>query len=273
MWSFPPQLFLIVIFMQLSYNRTDKIEVQLYEKGSTLTMKWIHNLLGILCAFCLMIVFLITSAEAVTYWTPGYYEQEYTKCGVADDVNMTMADLLDVTHEMMAYLRGDRADLHVPTVVNGQEREFFNAREIAHMEDVRGLFLSAMTLRIYCLLGAAACIILLFLLKAKVKRVLPRMLCAGSVLFLLVMAGLAAIISTDFNKYFIIFHKIFFRNNLWMLDPNTDLLINIVPEPFFMDTAARIAVTFGVCTALLLLACVIFMGLNGKKRSDSEKAA
>lgn len=230
-------------------------------------MKWIHNLLGILCAFCLMIVFLVTAAEAVTYWTPGYYEHEYEKYGVAGDVNMTMDDLLTVTHDMMAYLRGDRPDLHVDTVVGGQEREFFNAREIAHMEDVRGLFLGAMKLRTACLAMAVILILLLFLLKADVKRVLPRTLLAGSGLFLLVMAGLAAIISTDFDKYFIIFHKIFFHNNLWMLDPNTDLLINIVPEPFFMDTALRVAVTFGIFTILLLLACGIFMGLTRRKKA------
>ena len=52
-------------------------------------------------------------------------------------VSYTHLDLLDVTHEMMAFLRGDRADLHVPTIVDGQPREFFNEREIAHMEDVR----------------------------------------------------------------------------------------------------------------------------------------
>ena len=42
-------------------------------------MKLLHWLLGILCAFCLMILFLITSVEAVAYWTPGYYEREYEK--------------------------------------------------------------------------------------------------------------------------------------------------------------------------------------------------
>lgn len=56
---------------------------------------------------------------------------------------MTMEDLLEVTDEMMDYLRGDREDLHVMTVMDGQEREFFNAREIAHMEDVQGLFLGS----------------------------------------------------------------------------------------------------------------------------------
>ena len=68
-------------------------------------MKILHNLLGILCGFALMIILLITSIEAVTYWTPGYYEKEYAKYGVLQDVHMEMNDLLDVTDQMMAYLR------------------------------------------------------------------------------------------------------------------------------------------------------------------------
>ena len=44
-------------------------------------MKYFQHFLGILCAFCLMIIFLITSVEAVAYWTPGYYEKEYENIG------------------------------------------------------------------------------------------------------------------------------------------------------------------------------------------------
>ena len=64
--------------------------------------------LGILFSFCLIVTLLITSVEAVTYWTPGYYEREYSKYNVTEDVHMEMDDLLDVTTEMMAYLRGNR---------------------------------------------------------------------------------------------------------------------------------------------------------------------
>lgn len=226
-------------------------------------MKLLHNALGILCAFALMITLLITSVEAVTYWTPGYYEKEYAKYNVTEDVKMEMEDLLDVTHEMMAFLRGNRPDLHVPTIVDGQPREFFNEREIAHMEDVRGLFLAAIALRRICLAVMAACVLLLLALRADVKRVLPKMLCIGTGLFFAVLAVLAGIISTDFTKYFIIFHKIFFNNDLWMLDPRTDLLINIVPEPFFVDTAARIGVTYGISVLLLFIVC--FLILRRKK--------
>lgn len=222
-------------------------------------MKLLSHIFGILCAFCLMIIFLITSVEAVVYWTPGYFEKEYEKYQVPETVHMEMDDLLEVTDEMMAYLRGEREDLHIMTTVDGQAREFFNDREIAHMEDVQGLFLGAITLRRILLVTAVLCVILMAVLKADLKKLLPKCLCMGSGLFFLLAAGLGILISTDFTKYFIIFHKIFFRNDLWILDPSTDLLINIVPEPFFSDTALRIGITFGGMVVLLLAVCAFIL--------------
>ena len=228
-------------------------------------MKFIHYTLGILFSFCLTITLLITSVEAVVYWTPGYFEQEYSKYNVTADVRMEMDDLLEVTDEMMAYLRGKREDLHVPTVVDGQPREFFNEREIAHMEDVRGLFLAALTIRRICVITAVLCIAALALLKAPIASVLPASICVGTGLFFAIVCALAAVISTNFTKYFVIFHKIFFNNDLWILDPATDLLINIVPEPFFVDTAARIALTFGGSVAVIFFICLFI--LHKKKHS------
>ena len=229
-------------------------------------MKLIQTILGLLCAFALMVILLITSVEAVTYWTPGYYEKEYRKYNVLENVRMEMDDLLDVTSEMMAYLRGQREDLHVPTVVNGQPREFFSQREIAHMEDVRGLFLGAIAIRQGCLILIMASLAILLYTRADLKRLLPRTLCAGTLLFFALLAVLAAVIASDFSRYFIVFHHIFFDNDLWMLDPRTDLLINIVPEPFFMDTAARIAITYGASVLAVFLASLVCIFRTSKKR-------
>lgn len=231
-------------------------------------MKIIQYILGILTAFCLMIILLITSVEAVTYWTPGFYEKEYAKYGVTEDVHMEMEDLLDVTHEMMLFLRGDRDDLHVMTTVNGQQREFFNEREIAHMEDVKGLFVGALILRRICMITALISLLIMFLLKGRAKTILPKTLCMGTGLFFAVLLLLAGIISTDFSRYFIIFHQIFFDNDLWILDPATDLLINIVPEPFFMDTAARIGITYGI-SVLVLFAVCLFVILRDRKKEQA----
>ena len=230
-------------------------------------MKILHRLAGILAAFCLMIILFITSVEAVVYWTPGYFEKEYTKYQVLDSLpSMTMEDLLQVTDEMMDYLKGDREDLHVMTVMGGEEREFFNEREIAHMGDVQVLFLQAMALRRLCLLVLILCLVLLPLTKADVRRVLPSSICIGTGLFFAATAGLALIISSNFTKYFVIFHHIFFDNDLWILDPATDMLINIVPEGFFMDTAARIALLFGASSAILFGLC-LFLSFRSRRSS------
>ncbi len=221
-------------------------------------MKALQNFAGFLCACCLMAILLITSVEAVAYWIPDYYQKEYEKYQVLEDLpEMTMDDLLIVTDEMMAYLRGDRDDLHVFTTMGGQYREFFNEREIAHMEDVRVLFLAAIQIRRAALGIIVLCLIFLAVSKAKLLKILPRAICLGMGAVFLAGAGLWALIASDFNRYFVIFHHIFFDNDLWILNPETDMLINIVPEPFFMDTAFLILTIFGISVAVIFAVCLL----------------
>ena len=226
--------------------------------------RFLQYTIGIIFSICFMIVLLFTSVEATVYWIPGYFETEYTKYNVTEAVSMTMEDLLEVTDQMMAYLKGNRADLHVPTTMGGVKREFFNAREIAHMEDVRGLFLGAVSIRRGCLVIMALCVILLFLLKTSFKRTFPRAVCVGSGLFFALSAVTATIISTDFYKYFVLFHQMFFKNDLWMLDPSTDMLINIVPEGFFRDTVFLIGLIFFLSVLIILSVCLFLIHKNGK---------
>lgn len=214
---------------------------------------------GIIFSFSLMIVLLFTSVEAAVFWVPGYFEKEYNKYQVTQAVSMTMEDLLDVTGEMMSYLRGNRDNLHVDTTMGGVEREFFNAREIAHMEDVRGLFLGALSIRRGCLMVMVLCLIVLILLKTSFTRTFPRAVCAGTGIFFILSAIIAFIISTDFTRYFIMFHHIFFKNDLWVLNPSTDMLINIVPEGFFRDTVILIGFIYLFSILLILAVCLFLM--------------
>lgn len=237
---------------------------------------WI-SALGILCAVCLMLVFLITAIEVVVYWTPGYFEAEYTKHQVLNNLPpMTMEDLLTVTDEMMAYLRGNREDLHVFTTIGGQYVEFFNAREIAHMADVRNLFIGGLWLRrIGLAVTAVYAAILAFWCKKDqerknlIKTAVPGSLCLGTGFFFAAALTVAAIVASDFSRYFVVFHHIFFDNDLWILNPATDLLINIVPEPFFMDTAFRIGITFGIMV-MTFLGISFYLWKRGKHNQTSN---
>ena len=212
-------------------------------------MKVLYHVMGLIAAFCVTFVVLITSVEAVVYFDDDYFEKEYRKYRVTKQVQMRMEDLLTVTDEMMAYLKGDREDLVVETIVNGEPREFFNEKEKRHMVDVQNLFIGAIRLR----LGAAAvaAVFIDILCLKKQGMVMLRMMQWGIGLFIGSMAGLALLISTNFTKYFTYFHLIFFDNDDWILDPKTDLLINIVPEGFFRDTAYAIAGLFLVICFVL----------------------
>ncbi|MFC4652560.1 TIGR01906 family membrane protein [Lactococcus nasutitermitis] len=39
-----------------------------------------------------------------------------------------------------------------------------------------------------------------------------------------------------FNDFFIYFHEAIFRDNTWLFNPNTDPIINVLPEQYFMHT-------------------------------------
>lgn len=226
-------------------------------------MKVVHIMVGIICVISLLVVLLISSIDIAVYADIGYFEKEYKKYNVIEKVNMQQSDLLFVTKEMMSYLRGKRDNLHIETEIDGRQQEFFNEREIAHMEDVRELFWGGQWLRrISIVVGIVTAIYsivqkqYLFLLKFSRNS----MIC-----FVVAVGILAGIISSNFTKYFVIFHKIFFNNNLWILNPETDRLINIVPEPFFVDTSVRIAVIFFTMIAIVCVICSILLKIGIKK--------
>ena len=88
-------------------------------------MKILQRLAGGLAVLSVILVLLITAIEIAAYSDFGYYEREYGRLGVLNDVPMELEDLMDVTQEMLSYLRGGREDLNVETVIDedGYETE------------------------------------------------------------------------------------------------------------------------------------------------------
>lgn len=226
-------------------------------------MKLIHRTAGVFCVLSLIIVILISAVDIAVYGNINYFQKEYRKYHVTESVKMEEKELLFVTKEMMSYLRGTRDDLHINALIEGKKQEFFNEKEIAHMEDVRMLFIGGQWLR---RIGVVICIAtIIFLIVQKKKELLLKFLRNGMIFFIVTITTLAALISTNFTKYFILFHRIFFSNNLWILNPDTDRLINIVPEGFFIDTSIRIAVLFFVMILSISIVSSILLKIRIKK--------
>lgn len=217
-------------------------------------MKILQRTFGMIASIAVIVIMLISAFEIGAYSDYGWYEKEYAKYEVLDDLEMEMKDAMHVTEEMMAYLRGNRDDLVVNTIVDGEEREFFNDREKAHMVDVQNLFIGGLWIRRIALLIFVLAVVAIIKMKVDWKRLLPKSFLIGLGVFIGITAGAGLLFMSEFNKYFTLFHEIFFTNDLWLLDPRTDLLIRMLPEGFFMDMVIRIGLIF---LSLLLLGVVI----------------
>lgn len=230
-------------------------------------MKILQRIFGMITSIAAIVILLISAFEIGAYSDYGWYEKEYAKYEVLADLEMEMEDAMYVTEEMMAYLRGNRDDLVVDTIVNGEEREFFNDREKAHMVDVQNLFIGGLLMRRIVLLIFALAVVAMIKMKADWKRLLPKSFLIGLGAFIGITAGAGLLFVSDFNKYFTMFHEIFFDNDLWLLDPRTDLLIRMLPEGFFMDMVIRIGVIF---LLLLLLGVIISIIALWKQRNKNN---
>ena len=219
-------------------------------------MKIFQRGLATIISFTAIVVLLITAIEIGAYSDYGWYEKAYEKYDVLDDLEMKMQDVMHVTEEMMAYLRGNRADLVVDTMVDGEEREFFNDREKAHMVDVKNLFIEGLWIRRIAFLVFVLSIAFLIRSKTDWKKILPKSFLIGLGVFIGITAGAGLLFMSDFNKYFFWFHEIFFSNDLWLLNPETDLLIRMLPEGFFLDMVIRIGIIF-----LLLLSVGVIISI------------
>ena len=56
-----------------------------------------------------------------------------------------------------------------------------------------------------------------------------------------------------FSESFIYFHKLFFNNDLWLLDYKTDLMIRILPEEFFFVLFLNVLVLSTICILLIYI--------------------
>lgn len=232
-------------------------------------MKQTQKISAVIMMFLLIGVLLLTSFQVAIYGDSQYrfYEREYKKYQVADSLNMTMDNIMDVTDQMMAYLIGNKAELSVITDVDGEIQDFFNEQDRFHMGEVKDLFLGGLKIRNIMLVAVLLILILLAARKADLIKLLPRAYFVTLGITGVITVVLGGLFASDFDKYFRIFHEIFFDNDQWMFDPATDYMIRMLPEGFFYDFVFRIGGFFVGSLAVLVVvsAACIFMEKCKKK--------
>ena len=57
----------------------------------------------------------------------------------------------------------------------------------------------------------------------------------------------------NFEGSFVIFHKLLFKNDYWIFDPNLDPVINMLPEQFFFHCGMLILLIILVASGSMLM--------------------
>lgn len=217
-------------------------------------MKKLSVIFIVLFVILVPIMLLLTDVQLVAY-NRSYFRAEYGKYGIPEHIGMSMDNLMNSTEKLLSYLENKRDDLDFEASFNKGNEEFFSQRDKQHMIDVKGLFLKGRFIRDFSFFYSLIIILLVFR-KKPFKSQMRKLAGYGIVIAavgIIPVIILVILMNIDFYKYFTVFHKIFFSNDLWLLDPAADRLINIFPQDFFTDMAFSISYMYIAEMAAILI--------------------
>lgn len=176
--------------------------------------------LNVLFSVCISIVIIV----GVINFTVGfkqlyYFDIDYLNIselsGLSkDDIKLNYDYLIDYN------LNKNVSEFKLPTLKSSPQGKI-------HFEEVRNIFQNINKLAKLLLVVSLVGIIL------SVKNKNIKILKTTSITLIIMPLLLTVPILLNFEKSFIIFHKLLFRNDYWIFNPDLDPVINILPEEFF----------------------------------------
>lgn len=172
------------------------------------------------------VVFIATSfalaISGIIFVSPSIYRMAIDWFNLSDSSGLTKEQLVENYQVVMDYL--------IQPNVKELNMLHFSASEggLQHFAEVKFLF---MMLFMIALVGFVLSILLIMWLRHTKQQVwMGRWFWLAitfplAILFIMVIA---------FDKVFLIFHQILFRNDLWLFSPITDPVITVLPEGLFM---------------------------------------
>ncbi len=130
---------------------------------------------------------------------------------------------------------------------------------LKHFVEVKDIFTS------FYVLGAITLILAILIIVQKSRNKDYSYLLVSAITAIVLPLLVGFFMCLDFDRAFILFHKLFFNNEDWLFDPIADPVITILPDTFFMHCAIMIIL-------IVLLCSVVFASIYfWKKRHFSIK--
>ena len=154
--------------------------------------------------------------------------------------------------------------------------EPLNEREQAHMRDVHALSQAAQRGAQLCVGIAAGLAVAAAWTGARLRRRRRAVLLGGACAVVLLAIAACAGMRGGFTPAFYRMHELLFTNDLWLMNPETDVLIRMMPQLLFeraaVSVAQRAGISFAVICALLAAVYLVVGGMIRRNLSEREQA-
>ena len=220
------------------------------------------TILAVLAALLLSLCGLALILGNIT--DPGLMQSLMERYAPPDVSRLPAEEYEPVATMIHRYLHGDTPVFQHIFTVYGTEYAAFNQKEQQHMADVQGLFRLCNS-QVWAFLTIVPVALIAEFHLFSDKRTL-RTFRRTLLVILGIVTALILLACIDFDSLFVLFHKVAFTNDLWLLDPRTDLLIRLMPIEFFISYAAII----GCCWLLGMVAMLIFATIRIHKMQTNE---
>lgn len=241
-------------------------------------MKRMSLITNVLAALMIVLAALGSLCSSVTQ--KAFDVQLYSgmsRQAVMDTLGVT--DAMDVSAQTTAYigLTDEEQSVFAQEMVSFMKGEtdaqpaVLNEREQQHMLDVRSLVLLAQQASQVLMTIAAGLAVVIAWTGARSSRSAVPLGTLAGVVIIAAFAGLTAIMINmqSFEALFIRFHELLFANDLWLLNPQTDILIRMMPQLLFeraaMDVAVKALQTFMI---VWIMQCAVYLIVGGMIRRN-----
>lgn len=206
---------------------------------------------NIIAAISLTLLFVSSAVVFTLNFRPLYYA-DIENYGLTERTGIPEAEIKEnydalIDYNSMFY----NGELEFPTLAMSESGRI-------HFEEVKAIFVAIQIMAIVSLGLSLAFVVI----KIRKKNFVFLKLTAIFAVVLPLIVGAAVAIAWD--SFFVIFHKIFFRNDYWIFDAVSDPVITILPDGFFMHCAILIV---AIVIILAVLSFILYRVFSRRKMS------
>lgn len=182
------------------------------------------GIINAILAFTLAVTLILLSVQIVLRFTP-FYNYHIQKYNLTSRTHLNSEQIQQEYQYLVQYLTdSNSAEFNLRYLPYSKQGKI-------HFEDVRNIFMSIEKIQVGALLFSIGMLVI------QIRRRDYGFL-RGLYRWLLGIPVLVSLpLILDFEHSFIIFHKLLFRNDYWIFDPDKDPIIHLLPQQFFMNAA------------------------------------